>query len=167
MPHDLLNSCLLPHVKLKNDGYQKLEAICREFFGGLGEQGNPKIALIAWENVLQSKLGGGLELIDFYRMSRAMKYKSVLKLLSNYDSKWVSLAYALTQKGITKGRWAKEMRSWTTQDFLLLSPKAHIPSRMLRGLLAGWTEPSSILDLWQGHLPTSLSVSTLYLCNRG
>lgn len=33
--------------ELSGDGYQQLEAVCREFFWGLGEQGNPRIPLVA------------------------------------------------------------------------------------------------------------------------
>lgn len=60
--------------ELSDDGYQKLEAMCCEFFWGLGEQGNPRIPLVAWENVAREKLGGGLELTDFHMLAKAIKY---------------------------------------------------------------------------------------------
>lgn len=133
--------------ELSTNNYQQLEYVYCEFFWGLGEHGNPRIPLIAWENVVRDKMGGGLGLTDFHRMSKAMKYRSVMKLLHNYDTEWVGLAHELIRKGIAIGRWAKEIRSWTTQEFLLLSLDAHIPSRTLKGVLAGWLEPSSVLAL--------------------
>lgn len=91
--------------ELSGNGYHQLEVVCREFFWSLGEQGNLRIPLVAWENI---------------------------------------------------------------QEFLLLSPKAHIPSRTLRGVLAGWTIPSAILSLRQGHLPEGMTMVQLYyLCHRG
>lgn len=154
--------------ELSGDGYQQLESLCQEFFWGLGEQGNPKIPLVAWDHVGREKIGGRLDLVDFQSLSRSMKYRSILKLLLDYDTEWVSRARELIHKGITKGRWSKEMKGWTTQHFLLLSPKAHVPLRTLRRVLAGWTTPASVLSLRQGVLLDGLSIIQLYyLKHRG
>lgn len=83
---------------------------------------------MAWENVTMEKLGGGLDLTDFHNTSKALKYGSMMKLLTSYDTEWVHIAHELMRKRITKGRWSKEMKSWTTQEFLLVSSEAHIPS---------------------------------------
>lgn len=81
--------------KLSGDGYQQLEAVCKEFFWGLGEQGNPRIPLVAWENMAREKINGGLDLTDFHSILKAMKYRSILKLISDFDTKWVSIARVL------------------------------------------------------------------------
>lgn len=51
--------------ELSGDGYQQLEAICQEFFWGLGEQGNPRIPLVASKNIAREKIYGGLDLTNF------------------------------------------------------------------------------------------------------
>lgn len=113
-------------------------------------------------------MGGGLDLTNFHCMAKAMKYKSVLKLFSGYDTEWVCIAHALMKKGLAKGRWAKELRGWTTQDFVILSSDGHIPSRTLRGVLVGWFALAAVLTLSGGYLPTDLSIMQLfYLMNRG
>lgn len=40
---------------------------------------------------------------------------------------------------------------WTISEFLFLSPGGLIPSRTLRGVLAGWVKPSSALffNTWE------------------
>jgi hypothetical protein len=44
------------------EGYNRLESICRTFLWGTAESGNPKIPLITWPKIVQSKLTGGLGL---------------------------------------------------------------------------------------------------------
>lgn len=109
-----------------------------------------------------------LQISTMCRISTKRKYKSILKLLMDFDTKWVCPGCELISKGISKGRWAKEMMGWTTQDFLLLALEAHIPSRTLRGILPGWTVPTLVLTIQQGTLPKNLTLIQLYyLRNRG
>lgn len=74
---------------------------------------------------MKSKLSGGLSVTSFGDQAKALKYKSVHKLLKTYDTKWVFMrvfmAMVLICKGIGKGRWVKECKSWSTLEFLLLS----------------------------------------------
>lgn len=56
---------------------------------------------------------------------------------------------------------AKEFKSWTAPEFLLLSPPGKIPSKTLRGVLAGWTKPAGFLSFNSWELPESLSLFQL------
>lgn len=60
--------------------------------------------LVAWENVAREKTCGGLDFTDFHNISKAMKYWSILKLMSTFDTEWVSMVRVLIWKGISKGR---------------------------------------------------------------
>lgn len=78
--------------EISKDGFQDMESICRELFWGLGEARNPRMPLVAWDNVLKSKLCGGVDITSFSEQAKALKYRSVRKLLKSYDTKWVYIA---------------------------------------------------------------------------
>lgn len=102
-----------------------MESICHKFFGGLGKVGNPRVPLVAWDNILKAKMSGGLELTSFGEQAKALKYQSIHKLLKMHDTKWVFIARELIRKGVNQGKWTKEYKTWSTPKFLLLSPRGN------------------------------------------
>lgn len=91
--------------------FKTLELMCRKFLWGLGFEGNPHIPLIAWDNVTKPKLMGGLGLTSFQTQARALKVQSIANFFDGYDLEWVLLAHEITNHGLRKGRWSREMQS--------------------------------------------------------
>lgn len=48
--------------------------------------------MVVWENVARKRIGGGLDLTDFHSVLKAMKYRTILKLMINFDTEWVFIA---------------------------------------------------------------------------
>lgn len=130
--------------------------MCQEFLWGLGSEGNPRIPLIAWDKVTMPKLIGSLGLTSFQTQARALKVCSISKMFEDNDLEWVLLAQEIANHGLRKGRWSREMRTWSAQDFLILGHDMKVQSRTLKGILSGWIELSApILKLKPCSLPLS------------
>nr|GEV24814.1 RNA-directed DNA polymerase, eukaryota [Tanacetum cinerariifolium] len=64
-----------------------LESIRRKFFNGI-EGNKRKLALISWDTVLASKKYGGLGVLSFFAMNRALLSKCVWRFFSQTSSMW-------------------------------------------------------------------------------
>lgn len=60
-------------LNLNKDGFKMLEGICREFVWGIGEQGNPKVPLVAWNTISTPTLEGGLSILNFLLHAALLK----------------------------------------------------------------------------------------------
>lgn len=62
-------------LDMNQDGFKLLEGMCREFVWGLGEQGNPRVPLIAWDIVVQPAALGGLSITSFQKHALLLKLR--------------------------------------------------------------------------------------------
>ncbi|KAL3681085.1 hypothetical protein R1sor_024041 [Riccia sorocarpa] len=127
----------------------ELETIGRVFLWGLNREGQKKIPLIAWQAILSKKNEGGLDLVTFDQLGRAMKMKQSVKLITNPEEEWV-MAMAELVKGAQPGN--REMRSWTTCEIMLLKPPKKITNVPASNtLLQTWRRARRKLVLRQGN----------------
>lgn len=84
-------------------GYQKLEAICREFLLGYSIEGKSKHRLVAWEKIVRPFAQGGLGIHPFSSFAQTLKLQKITKLLQQHPIKWVSIVEASLQKSLRHG----------------------------------------------------------------
>nr|GEZ54084.1 RNA-directed DNA polymerase, eukaryota [Tanacetum cinerariifolium] len=71
-----------------------MEAIRSRFFNGIGQE-DAKITWIAWNKVLASKKRGGLGVLSFFALNRALLLKWVWRFISQDGSLWSRVIRAL------------------------------------------------------------------------
>jgi hypothetical protein len=72
-------------LKLTQEGFRKIESICRMFLWGLNVEQNPEVPLVACEKISQSKLLGGLGLVNFQGQAIIFKLRYVAKILEYHS----------------------------------------------------------------------------------
>jgi hypothetical protein len=97
-------------LELTQEGFRKLESICRTFLWGLNVEQNPKVPLVTWEKILQSKLLRGLGSVNFQSQATMFKLRYVSKILKNHSSEWVVMAKQLIREALRHGTFRRETR---------------------------------------------------------
>lgn len=72
--------------------YNKLKKVCRKFLWGTNDDGKPKKAIIAWNEITHTKEAGGLDIRTFELQALALKLRSVTQILQNRNVEWVWMA---------------------------------------------------------------------------
>ncbi|GJZ68973.1 RNA-directed DNA polymerase, eukaryota [Tanacetum coccineum] len=71
-----------------------MESIRSKFFNGV-DSSDRKISWVAWDNVLASKLNGGLGVSSFFALNRALLLKWVWRFISGDGSLWCKVIQAI------------------------------------------------------------------------
>ncbi|GJY93173.1 hypothetical protein Tco_0508955, partial [Tanacetum coccineum] len=71
-----------------------MESIRSKFFNGV-DSSDRKISWVAWDNVLASKLNGGLGVSSFFALNRALLLKWVWRFISGDGSLWCNSNQAI------------------------------------------------------------------------
>ncbi|GKB18420.1 hypothetical protein Tco_0852343, partial [Tanacetum coccineum] len=74
-----------------------MESIRSKFFNGV-DSSDRKISWVAWDNVLASKLNGGLGVSSFFALNRALLLKWVWRFISGDGSLWCKVIQAIMVK---------------------------------------------------------------------
>ncbi|KAL3691489.1 hypothetical protein R1sor_005140 [Riccia sorocarpa] len=116
-----------------------LEKLCRHFLWGWSEQGNPKKALVSWERIAQPKSHGGLGWCPLSARAKAFNIKIMCQILQGADTEWVQLAKSFILRTLRMGKYQRERRQWSIQEFLLLAPPTKIAgSSTLSRIFRSW-----------------------------
>ncbi|KAL3680171.1 hypothetical protein R1sor_023127 [Riccia sorocarpa] len=129
----------LMSVGLCKDGLEELERLCRNFLWGWNEEGNPKHALVAWEQITQEKDRGGLGWTNFRTMAEALNVRLIGRILEGGNAEWIQIAKSFILKTLRKGAYQRECCQWTLQESLILLPLTRIDgSPTLMRILGSW-----------------------------
>lgn len=127
-------------LSLNHDGYKELEKICRIYLWGTNEEGNPKKAIIAWEEITRPKGEGGMEIRPFKKQAKALKMRNVAQLIKGHQTEWMAIPRWSIQQSLKIEGKKKERKHWEVVDALLLDPDIKITgSPTLSRLLKGWS----------------------------
>ncbi|KAL3698968.1 hypothetical protein R1sor_016990 [Riccia sorocarpa] len=123
-------------------------ALGRIRFGGSGKfmssvsvelerRGAKKAALIAWDQLAQSKEEGGIGWIPIKEKAMAMQVRTMVQLLLGGTAEWSQLAKSLVLRTLRHGQYQRERSQWSATDGLILLPLGKIKgssylSRMVR-----------------------------------
>ncbi|GKC35307.1 hypothetical protein Tco_1047691 [Tanacetum coccineum] len=77
-----------------------MENLRRNFFNGI-QEGDRKITWVKWHTVLAAKKFGGLGVSSFFALNRGLLAKWVWRFLSQDNSLWCQLIYAIHGSNIT------------------------------------------------------------------
>lgn len=110
----------------------------------------------------RAKLKGGLGLTQSSNQALTLKVRGLNKLFDGEETQWVTMSQSLINKAVWKGRWSKESRSSSAQEFLLLAHTTLVQSKTLQGLLIGWQGLVEVATLEEGETPTDLSIFKLF-----
>ncbi|GJT80550.1 RNA-directed DNA polymerase, eukaryota [Tanacetum coccineum] len=84
-----VGECMSPEVRLGCHGRTKLQArYLNEVTSTVFDSFDRKISWVAWDNVLASKLNGGLGVSSFFALNRALLLKWVWRFISGDGSLW-------------------------------------------------------------------------------
>ncbi|KAL3681828.1 hypothetical protein R1sor_024784 [Riccia sorocarpa] len=148
------------NIGLRDEGYQQLESICQNFLWESNKDGKAKLALVAWDQITQTKWDGGLGLIPFKQVSQALKLKFVARLMDGSNAEWAQMMKFFIKTDLQKRAFGCQCRDWTPEEGLLLLPS--FPCRdspTTRRLLKGWTKAREKLTLGSGPIELPLSIS--------
>ncbi|KAL3686405.1 hypothetical protein R1sor_008979 [Riccia sorocarpa] len=89
-----------------------------------------------------------------------MKLGQVLRLLQAPTEDWMVALGALIQRTVSRGNWARAMRSWNMEETLLArSPTRIAGARTASGLLTSWSRASKVLEIQQAEMTLSGSTN--------
>ncbi|GKF72831.1 hypothetical protein Tco_0208945, partial [Tanacetum coccineum] len=77
----------MQQLKVSKGVLKTMESIRSKFFNGV-DSSDRKISWVAWDNVLASKLNGGLGVSSFFPLNRALLLKWVWRFISGDGSLW-------------------------------------------------------------------------------
>ncbi|KAL3680354.1 hypothetical protein R1sor_023310 [Riccia sorocarpa] len=160
IPTHLL-SCLTFNKKM----LERLEMACREFVWRKSDQGQRKLALIAWEDLTATKQEGGLAVTSFELQSKALRLKQLLKVFSHPEEDWVQALQAILRLAASTRRGGTDRRNWTIEELLLSECPKTIPgAQNATGFLQVWNEARQKLKLQTDKVVASGETpSNLYL----
>lgn len=67
------------------DGFKRLEGVCRDFLWSYTKEGTPKKVLVAWEDVTFPKAEGVLGIIAFSKHAMVLRMRWVTALFNQED----------------------------------------------------------------------------------
>ncbi|KAL2635759.1 hypothetical protein R1flu_007238 [Riccia fluitans] len=70
-------------LSLSCDSLHKNEAICRRFLWGKNDEGNDRVPLVAWTDILRPKREGVYAVTSFELQSKGLRLKQFMKLMGN------------------------------------------------------------------------------------
>ncbi|KAL3677035.1 hypothetical protein R1sor_026983 [Riccia sorocarpa] len=139
----------------------KMETVSREFLWGKNREGKPKIPLIAWEKMQQTKICGGLGLTSFLATSRALRAKLCLRIFQYPQLTWVRAAGNIIKHQLQSGSWLRDRREWTLRELLLVAPPKRITKcPTVQGLLDAWNLMRNYLKLQKHDCCVQGSISS-------
>ncbi|KAL3687463.1 hypothetical protein R1sor_013772 [Riccia sorocarpa] len=153
------------HVLAATPLYRLLSiGLCKdglEDLWGWNEEGNPKLALIAWDRIALAKEEGGLGWTRFKVMADALNVRQVSRILEGGSAEWIQLAKSFVLRTLRGGAYQRECSQWTIEEGLLLLPLTKVEgSATLTRMLGSWYKARKKLH-WKediGELNGSLSI---------
>lgn len=79
-------------LAMNQDGFKSLESLCKEFVWGFGDQGNPRVPLVAWDTITKLTSKGGLDFSSFQDHAILLKLWCATQLVQGADIAWVAMA---------------------------------------------------------------------------
>lgn len=103
--YHLMSLCML------KDGFKRLEDLYREFLWGLGDNGDPKVPLVAWSTITKSTKDGGLNFQPFEYQAQLLKMRCTAHIVENFPTEWVKIANVIIKGNLRKGPHKRERRA--------------------------------------------------------
>lgn len=125
-------------LDLNKDSFKCLEGICREFLWGPGDNGNPRVPLVAWDMTVQVVGDGGLGILGFSAHTSLLKLRCVAQVVFGANTAWVAMVGILIGDSLNSGVHKKERRSWTPTEALLLWAQVNTSFGTVNCILCSW-----------------------------